>query len=118
MSTGVMLVAPISGLLAYHYRSRRWEVGLGSLALLVLFLLVMTFLDRPDVLFDVLMAAPMSLAVSAPRRLRPPAWLLTRAMLIAVPFLTLYSPPGFSLARVFRDDSGRGRDPRGRWASS
>jgi len=87
---GVMLAAPIAGLLAYYNRSRLWEIGLGSLAFLVLFLLVITFLDRWGVLIGVLVAAPMSLAASAPTRLRPPAWLLVRALLIAVPFLTLF----------------------------
>jgi len=87
---GVMLVAPVAGLLVYFHRSRGWEIGLGSLALLMLFLMVVTFLDRPRVLIGGLAAAPISLAVTAPRRLRPPAWLLLRAMLIALPFLVLF----------------------------
>jgi len=90
ISIGVMLVAPVAGLLAYHYRSRRREVGMGSLAVLLLFVHVFTLLDRSSMLISGLVAAPMALAVSAPRRLRPPAWLLVRAMLIAVPFLTLF----------------------------
>ena len=45
---GIVMVGPGGGLLAYYGRSRRWEVGLGSLALLVLFLIVITFLDRAE----------------------------------------------------------------------
>jgi len=90
IAIGVMLVAPVAGLLVYYHRSRRWEIGLGSLALLMLFLVVVTFLDLPHVLIGSLVAAPMSLAVTAPRRLRPPAWVLLQAMLIALPFLVLF----------------------------
>jgi hypothetical protein len=87
---GVMLVVPAAGLLAYYWRPRRWEVGLGALAFLILFLIVITFLDQPVVLIVGLMAAPISLALTAPHRYRPPAWLLSRAMLIALPFLALF----------------------------
>ena len=87
---GVMLVAPVAGLLAYFFRSHRWEVGLGALAGLLLFLVLITWLDRPAVLVGGLVAAPVSLVLSAPRRFRPPAWLLLRAVLIALPLLTLF----------------------------
>ena len=73
---GVMLVAPAAGLLAYYSRPRRREVGLGSLAFLMLFLIVITAADRPKLLIGELAAAPIALAASAPRRYRPPPWLL------------------------------------------
>ena len=54
---GIVMVAPVAGLLAYYGRSRRWEVGLGSLAFLLLFLIVITFLDQPSMLIGTLAAA-------------------------------------------------------------
>jgi hypothetical protein len=87
---GVMLVAPVAGLLGYFCRSHRWEVGLGALAVFLLFVSVMTLLDRREVLFGVLVAAPVSLALSAPRRFRRPGWFLLRALLIALSLLTLF----------------------------
>ena len=97
---GLMLIAPMAGLLAYYWRPRRWEVGLGSLAFLMLFLIVITFLDRPGLLIGTLAAAPISLAVSAPHRYRPPAWLLleSHADRIAVSGDLLRS--GLALART------------------
>ena len=44
----------------------RWQVGLGSLALLLLFLVVITFLDQPIMLIGTLAVPAISLAVSAP----------------------------------------------------
>ena len=49
-----------------------------------------TMFDRSNILIAGLVAAPVSLAVTAPRRFRPPARLLIRAMLIAVAFVTLF----------------------------
>jgi hypothetical protein len=40
------------------------------------------------VLVGGLAAAPISLALTAPRQYRPPAWLLLRAMLIALPIVS------------------------------
>ena len=37
-----------------------------------------------------LAAAPISVALTAPQRYRPPSWMLFRAMLIALPFLALF----------------------------
>ncbi len=90
IAISVTMVVPIAVLLAGYDRSRWREVVLGSLASLWLFLFVVTFLDRPGVLVGALVAAPMSMAASAPRGWRPTAGLLLRAMLIAVPFLTLF----------------------------
>jgi hypothetical protein len=87
---GVMLVAPMAGMLAYFFPSRRWEIGLGAVASLLLFLAVITWLDRPAVLAGGLVAVPVSLALSAPRRFRPPPRFLVRAVLIALPLLTLF----------------------------
>jgi hypothetical protein len=90
VAISTMLVAPIAGLVAYYYRTRWFEVGLASVALVLVFAFVLTFVDRPDLLTGVPATALLWLAVTAPRRLRPPAWLLVRAMLCAVPFLTLF----------------------------
>ncbi len=86
---GLMLVAPAAALLAYYRWPRYWEAGLGYLALLMLFLIVITYLDRPGLLIGALAAAPIALAVSAPQRYRLPTWLLIKALLIALPFLAL-----------------------------
>jgi hypothetical protein len=88
--TGVMLVASVAGLLAYYLRSHWWEIGFGAIGGLLLFGSVMTFLDRPAVLTGVLVAFPLAMALSAPRRFRPPGWLLLRGLLIALPLLTFF----------------------------
>ena len=87
---GVIVIVPMAGLLAYYWRSGRLYVGLGALAFLILFSVVITFADRPRILLAGLAGAPLALALSAPRRYRPPAGLLMRAMLIASPFLVLF----------------------------
>ena len=87
---GVAVVAPFAGLVAYYWRSHRRDIGLGALACLLLFVSLMTWRDRPKVLIDVLVAAPLSLALSAPRPLRPPAWLMLRALLFALPLSALF----------------------------
>jgi hypothetical protein len=87
---GALLIAPIAGLLAYYWRPRPLDLGLGALACLMLFLILLTFADRPGLILGGLAAAPISLALTASRQYRPPTWLLSRAMLIALPFLTLY----------------------------
>ncbi len=90
IAIGVVLIAPVAGLLAYYFKPRRWEIGLGSLAVLLLFLFDVTFLDKSNVLIGGLVAAPISLAMAGPRRWRPPAWLLLRALLIALAVVTFY----------------------------
>jgi hypothetical protein len=87
---GIIVVAPAAGLLSYYCRSRRWEVAIGSLAFLFLFLAVITYFDRPRPLAGALAAGAISLAAAAPRRYRPPAWLAFKALLIALPFAALY----------------------------
>jgi hypothetical protein len=87
---GLIIIAPVAGLLAYYYRWNWRDVGLGALAALVAFSLVITLLDRPGMLVSVLAVTPASLAVSAPRRFRPPAWLMRQGLLIALPLLTLF----------------------------
>jgi hypothetical protein len=87
---GVILVAPPAGLLAYCWRSRRPEVGLGALAILMLFLIVISYFDRPGLVIGGLAAAPISLALTAQQRYRPPAWLLVRALVIALPILAIF----------------------------
>ena len=69
---GIVIIGPVAALLARIYdRSRRWEVGLGSLALLLLFLIVITLLDQPPCLIGTLAVPAISLAVSAPRTISP-----------------------------------------------
>ena len=97
-------------------RSVRREVGVGSLALLVLFLIVITFLDQPSMLIGTLAAPAISLAVSAPRPYRPPAWLSWRALVIALAIAVIFLHVRFALARLFQDHPGGGCDP-GRRAS-
>jgi hypothetical protein len=87
---GVIVIVPLAGLLAYYWRSVWLYVGLGALAFLMLFSAVITFADRPRLLLAGLAAAPIALAFSAPRRYRPPAWLLVRALLIALPILVVF----------------------------
>ena len=58
IASGVMLIAPVAGLLAYYFKPRRWEIGLGSLAVLLLFLFVVTFLDQSNVLIGGLTCRP------------------------------------------------------------
>src|SRR5262249_25132494 len=82
---GVMLAAPVTVLFAYYYKSQRREVGLGALAFVLLFAHATTLSDWPPRLIGGLAAAPFSLAFAGPRRFRPPARLLIRTMLIAVP---------------------------------
>jgi hypothetical protein len=85
----LMLAAPAAALVAYYRWPRHWEVGCSYVALVTLFLILTTYLDRPGLLIAAFAAAPIALAASAPERYRPPAWLLVRAMLIALPFLAL-----------------------------
>jgi hypothetical protein len=87
---GMVEVVPVAVLLGYYWPSRRWEVGLGSLASLVLFSMVITFLDRPPVLLGALAAGAISLAVTAPRGYRAADWLTFRALLIAVPSVAVF----------------------------
>ena len=87
---GLIVVAPTAGLVAYYWRPRGSDLRLGALALLMLFLIVVTFLDQPDVLMAGLAAVPISLALTAPHRYRPPAWLISRALLIALPILAIF----------------------------
>ena len=88
---GVGIIAPVAALLAYYGgRRRRWEAGFASLVLFMLFLLVITFVERPRFLIGAVAAASIPLAATAPRRYRPPAWLLLRAMLIALTLLIIF----------------------------
>ena len=86
---GLMLVAPAVVLVAYYRWPRRWEIGFSYLAFLMLFLIVITYLNPPGMLIGALAVTPIALAASAPQRYRPPAWLLFRAMLIALPVMVL-----------------------------
>ena len=87
---GVKLVAPFAVLLACFRWRLRSEIGIGSLGVLMLFLFVITFFHLPRVVLGGLVAAPISVALTAPQRYRPPSWMLFRAMLIALPFLALF----------------------------
>ena len=61
---GLLVAGPVAGLLAYYWRRQWWKVGLGVLGFLMLFLIVITFLDQPGVLLGGLAAAPISLALT------------------------------------------------------
>ena len=87
---GVISLVPTGGLLAYFCRSRRWEIGVGFLAILILLMIVISFNRRPTALIGVLVAVPISLALTALHQYRPPARALFKVMMIALPFLTLY----------------------------
>jgi formylglycine-generating enzyme required for sulfatase activity len=87
---GVILIVPAAGLLAYYFRSRWWDIGVGALAVLLLFAALITWFNKPLVLAGVLVAAPLSLAWGASRSFRPPAWLLLRTLIIALPLVALF----------------------------
>ncbi len=87
---GIVIVGPFAALAAYFGRSWRWEVGVGSLSLLMLFLLVITFLDRPAMVMGTLAVPAISLAVGASRRYRPPAWVLLKVMVTALAVLLIF----------------------------
>jgi hypothetical protein len=86
---GLMSVTPAVALVAYYRWPRHWDVVISYLAFLMLFLILTTYVDRPGLLLAAMAAAPIALAASAPDRFRPPAWLLVKAMMIALPFLAL-----------------------------
>ncbi len=88
---GIMIVGPIAAVLAYYLRSRRWEVGFGLLALSMLLLIVITSLDKRGLLTATVSGSVISLAVSAPRKYRPPAWLLFRSLVIALASLLIFN---------------------------
>ena len=81
---GVCLAAPAAALIAYYWVGRRRDVGLGAVLLVVFFTAVTTILDNPNVYLGALAAPSSALLVSAPRRLRPPAWLSVRALIVAM----------------------------------
>jgi hypothetical protein len=87
---GATPAAVLAGAFAYVVGPHHRLVGVGSLACLVLFPALMTFADRPDVLLGALALAALSLALSAPRRLRAPAWLSLRALVIALPLVVMF----------------------------
>jgi hypothetical protein len=88
--TGILLAAPLAAVAAYYRRGLREEVVLGFLILVSFFPAVITLLDQPKVLAGVLVAAPISLAATAPRRFRPPCRLMLRALLVCVPLVFIY----------------------------
>jgi hypothetical protein len=87
---GILLIAPLAALLAYYQRTGRLEIGIVGLTMLFLFLTVTTFFHRPRVLNGLMVAAPVSLAISFPSRLRLPSRLLIPVMLTALPIMVLY----------------------------
>jgi hypothetical protein len=87
---GLALIVPVAGVVAYLNRPRRWEVAMGASALLVIFLVVITFLDRRPELIFTMVVAPTAVAMGIPGRWRPAPRILLRAMLIAIPFMVLF----------------------------
>jgi hypothetical protein len=88
--SGVLLLVPLLGIAAYYGVLRRWEVGLGSVSALMVFLSVVTYLDRPEVLIGGSLAAPIALAATSLHRLRPSARVMGRALLIALPIVVFF----------------------------
>jgi hypothetical protein len=82
-------VAAIALGVIYVFRSRRWMVGVGSLAFVVLWSALITYAGR-EALVDTLVMASGSLALGALRPWRPPAWLLLRTLVIALGVLVLF----------------------------
>jgi hypothetical protein len=87
---GIVALTPMAALGLYYYRARCWEIGFGFLALFILFLFIIVYSDNIYVLIGVLVAAPLSLLLTASPRYCLPPWLLLRAMLIAVPCTLLF----------------------------
>jgi hypothetical protein len=87
---GILLVAPLVGLAATYGALRQWQVALGLLSILLLFIAVVTYLDDPTVLLGALAAAPLALVATIPRLPRPPASLITRALVVALFVMTLF----------------------------
>jgi len=88
ITNGILLVAPLVGLAAFYGVVRSWRVALGLLSILLLFLVVLTYHDDAKVLLGALAAAPLALVATIPRLPRPPAWLLTPALLVALVLMT------------------------------
>jgi hypothetical protein len=87
---GIVIVALISALPFYYGRTVRQELGAGFLALLVAVLMLITFLDQPKFLVWTLAATVIPLAVSAPRQYRPAAWLLWKALVVALAAVLIF----------------------------
>jgi hypothetical protein len=87
---GSVIVALISVLPFYYGRTMRRELGVCYLALLVVLLMVITFLDQPQFLAWTLAATVIPLAVNAPRQYRPAAWLLWKALVVALAAVLIF----------------------------
>ena len=87
---GSVIVALISVLPFYYGRTMRRELGVGYLALLVALLMLITFLDQPQYLAWTLAATAIPLAVNSPRQYRPAAWLLWKALVVALAAVLIF----------------------------
>jgi hypothetical protein len=87
---GSVIVALISVLPVYYGRTMRRELGVGYLALLVVLLMLITFLDQPKFLVKILPATVIPLAMNAPRQYRPAAWLLWKALVVALAAVLIF----------------------------
>jgi len=81
---GVGLAAPAAALIGYYWARRRWDIALGAVSIVVFFTAVITLVDNPDLTLGAMVAPFSALLVGAPRRLRPPPWLLVRALIVAI----------------------------------
>jgi hypothetical protein len=96
---GSVIVALIAALPVYYGRTTRRELGVGCLALLVALLMLLVFLDQPQFLAKTLAGTVIALAVNAPRQYRPAAWLLLKALVVAlVAVLIFYTHDSLWLA--------------------
>lgn len=87
---GLGLIVPAAAVAAYFKRPRRSEVVTGVSALLVIFSMFVTYLDRPAALITAMVVAPTAVAMGIPGRRRPAPRILLRAILIAIPFMVLF----------------------------
>lgn len=86
----ILIVAPPGAMLAYYGRPWRREIALASLAFLLLFLLSLTFYYKQLLVFCAFVGLAVSLAVSARRWHRPPAWVLVKVMVVALAIVLIF----------------------------
>jgi hypothetical protein len=88
--TAVGLLAPLAGLAGYYQILRPWTLWLSSLCLTVLFCSLETYIGQPEVLVGAAVLMPVALAATGSSQVRPPAWLLVRALIISLGFVVLF----------------------------
>ncbi|APW62196.1 hypothetical protein [Paludisphaera borealis] len=82
-------IAPAAGLLAYYLPARRWEIGFGAVATMIVALSLLTFGGRLEVLIGGVAGGLAGVAVGAPQKLRPPPLVLLRVLAVSLAVLAL-----------------------------